>query len=221
MTREEELEMTNINCYHCKGKHTTIQMVKDCSKVQIGWEIKTSAPTAKPVEVVIPATVVKKSIPAHRAAKKAVISSPVVTTQTEQAVATATAVLVQETKKVLKGQDLELGMYQVDGQIYKIKWNKYNTYKYAEKLVITQKNVWEDETNSWKLVPKGAFKYAPSMMNTLTSENKMTEEMAKAFHDATKEKYGVDYGFCCVCGKLLIVKKSIAAGIGPVCATKL
>jgi hypothetical protein len=110
-------------------------------------------------------------------------------------------------------------MYQVTDvngvqMIYKVKWNKTNTYKYAERLVITD-GKW---SKSGK--PSGKFMYAGSMMSKLTSENKMTEEQAKAFHDATKAKYGVDYGFCCVCGKLLTVKKSIDAGIGPVCVTK-
>jgi hypothetical protein len=126
---------------------------------------------------------------------------------------------------VKTGQDLELGMYQVKHEngavtIYKVKFNKTGTYKLAERLWISNKTVWDNASNTWKTVPKGTFHYASGMMAKLTSDNKMTDADAKAFHDMTKAKYGVDYGFCCVCGKLLTVKKSIAAGIGPVCADK-
>lgn len=122
---------------------------------------------------------------------------------------------------VKTGQDLDLGMYQVEGIIYKVKFNKAGTQKYAEKLLITKKKVWDETTQEYKIVPKGQFIYVYGMMAILTSAHKMDEAAAKAFHDATKEKYGVDYGFCCVCGKLLTVKKSINAGIGPVCQSKL
>jgi hypothetical protein len=223
-----------IKCYHCSGKHELVSQVKDCAKVPTAFAAKVEIGTV--VETVIPATVKVAAVPAHRTDAKYLalkaqvapavevtmvkipgldISVPAPVKTIDQQVAEHDAALAV----IKKGQDLELGMYQITDvngiqMIYKIKWNKTNTYKYAEKLVITD--------GKWSKTgkPSGKFMYAGSMMSKLTSENKMTEQQAKDFHDATKAKYGVDYGFCCVCGKLLTVKKSIDAGIGPVCQTK-
>lgn len=214
-----------ITCYYCKGKHELVSQVKDCAGIPAAFAAKVE--TGKIVETVIPATVKTVSVPAHRtsaaylALKKiqnpaaVTVTIPVPVKTIDQQVAEHDAALA-----VIKtGQDLDLGMYQVTDvngiqSIYKVKFNKAGTFKYAEKLIITD-GKW---SKSGK--PSGKFMYAGSMMSKLTSANKMTEEQAKAFHDATKAKYGVDYGFCCVCGKLLTVKKSIDAGIGPVCVTK-
>lgn len=242
-----------IKCYHCKGNHDSVEIVKSCATVQkhlantVAQNAKVDAVFAAKVEVgtlvetVIPAKVtVTKTVPAHRAIKKTMFTKPMdagdaflANMAKLQQVADADPTIsiaegiakAQQIPAVKKGQDLDLGMYQIvkDGQatIYKIKLNKAGVHKYAEQLVITQKHVWDNETSTWKWVPKGKFVYMHGMVNMLTSENKMDEAAAKAFHDATKAKYGVDYGFCCVCGKLLTVKKSIAAGIGPVCQSKL
>lgn len=225
-----------ITCYYCKGKHTTVAQVKDCANITAEMAKKVQIGTI--VETIIPATVTKVSVPAHRqdaaylALKaKVQLSQPIVEMVeipglgiSIPAATTPSEIQAQVKEQILStiktGQDLELGMYQFitdNGQIhiYKIKWNKSNTYKYAEKLVITD-GKW---TKTGK--PSGKFMYANSMMNKLTSEHKMTEAHAKAFHDSTVLKYGQPYGFCCVCGKLLTVKKSISKGIGPVCETKL
>lgn len=231
--------MTNIKCYHCKKIHTTVAEVKACSlngntKISEVFAAKVEIGTI--VETVVPATVKTVSVPAHRtsaaylALKKiqapnagdqflADIAKLQQVADANPGISIADGIAKAASVEIKKGQDLELGMYQVTDvngiqSIYKVKFNKAGTFKYAEKLIITD-GKW---SKSGK--PSGKFMYAGSMMNKLTSENKMTEEQAKAFHDATKAKYGVDYGFCCVCGKLLTVKKSIDAGIGPVCQTK-
>jgi hypothetical protein len=216
-----------IKCYHCQGKHELVSQVKDCANIPAAFAAKVE--TGKIVETVIPAKVTVISVPAHRLDPKylalkakvqtGTVVEPVMVKIPGLEISVPAPAPVQTTAAVKTGQDLDLGMYQITDvngiqMIYKIKWNKTNTYKYAEKLVITD-GKW---SKSGK--PSGKFVYAGSMMNKLTSENKMTEEQAKAFHDATKAKYGVDYGFCCVCGKLLTVKKSIDAGVGPVCITK-
>lgn len=232
-------------CFYCQDTEVTIAHIKACADLKahqadnakVTAVFTKIAETAKPVEVVVPATVQVKAVPAHRVKKNLMFSSAGTTTQEKQefldkmmkkankALVTieapaATPVVLTEIKK---GQDLELGMYQVDGEIYKVKFNKAGTQKYAEKLLITEKKDWSVVDGEWVATktPKGKFLYAYGMMAKLTSENKMSEAQAKEFHDATKLKYGVDYGFCCVCAKLLTVKKSIAAGIGPVCAGKL
>lgn len=222
-----------ITCYYCKGKHELVAQVKACS-------VKTASPLAAKVEIgTIVEDAKKITVPAHRTSAKYLALKAQVAPATE--VVHTTFVTVDSVSPIKtidqqvaehdvalavikKGQDLEIGMYQMISEngeiiIYKVKWNKSNTYKYAERLWISTSAKWDIDSNSWIDMPKGKFIYAGSMMKTLTSEHKMTEEQAKAFHDATKAKYGVDYGFCCVCGKLLTVKKSIDAGIGPKCAT--
>jgi hypothetical protein len=214
--------MASIKCFYCKNVHTTIAEVKTCSvaKVPAAFVAATPAPVA----------VEKVTIPAHRttAAYKAVkaqitpAAAPAPVVIVHESLSKIQAAVKEQVLEIKKGQDLELGMYQLEGEIYKVTWNKYKTYKYAEKLVITEQyDEYDAETKTWTKKPKGKFYYAKGVINDLTSEYKMTAEMAKAFHDATKLKYGVDYGFCCVCAKLLTVKKSIDAGIGPVCAGKL
>jgi|SRR5687768_13629438 len=229
-----------ITCYHCKGKHELASQVKDCAKIPAAFAAKIE--TGQVVETVIPATVKKVAVPAHRTsakylalkAKVAPAADLVIPVITDGHTSPAMKTIDQQVAEhdaalavIKKGQDLDCGMYQTvdaDGKVtvYKVKWNKYNTHKLAEKLVITETyGDYDTETGTWSKKPKGKFYYAKGMMAVLTSENKMNEAQAKAFHDATKKKYGQDYGFCCVCGKLLTVKKSIDAGIGPVCAGKL
>jgi len=188
----------------------------DAAKVEIGTIVE----DAKPVAVAV------KAVPEHRIKPNIISSAQSIAAGNAALLSTESAPAVQipvEAPPVIvkKGQDLDLGMYQVGETIYKVKFNKTGTHKYVEKLHISQSHVWDADAQGWKLQPKGKFAYANSMIYTLTSEHKMDEAAAKKFHDATKAKYGVSYGFCCVCGKLLTVKKSIDAGIGPVCAGKL
>lgn len=177
--------MTNIKCYHCKGTHTSIAEVKICSKITVMQIPATAVKTKELVASVAPSAPVK-FVPEHRKAKIAVDAAKV-----------QIGTIVEDAPVIVKtGQDLDLGMYQVGEKIFKIKFNKAGTHKYAELLVITTKAKFDYDTNTWQDVPSGKFIYSYGAMATLTSENKMTEEMAKAFHDATKAKYGQDYGFC-------------------------
>jgi hypothetical protein len=56
------------------------------------------------------------------------------------------------------------------------------------------------------------FIYSAGAMRVLTPEMKMTLEEAKQF--------GIETGICCVCGAYLTDAKSVAEGIGPVCAKR-
>jgi len=58
-----------------------------------------------------------------------------------------------------------------------------------------------------------SFEYAPGILRQLTMADRMTLAEAKA--------YGALYGVCCVCARTLTNEESIAAGIGPVCAGRL
>lgn len=207
--------MSSIKCYHCKGIHTSVVAVKEC------------ASKGKPVAVAV-ATLSLDDIlgtdvnPDPKAELDKWQAEQNKASEDFTAMLDELAGIVEAPAPVVvkTGQDLDLGMYQmahpVTGKmtVFKVKMNKAGTHKMAEALVITEGKY----TNSGK--PSGKFKYAFGMMAKLTSDHKMTEAQAKEFHDATKEKYGVDFGFCCVCGKLLTVKKSIDKGIGPVCETK-
>jgi hypothetical protein len=90
---------------------------------------------------------------------------------------------------------LSQGMYHLAGDIYRLKESRQTGRLYATRLTIDHK-----------------FEYAPGIAYRLTSENKMTLEQAKA--------YGVETGFCCVCGAFLTDERSVRDGIGPVCAKK-
>lgn len=54
------------------------------------------------------------------------------------------------------------------------------------------------------------FEYAPGAVNRIKPEWRMTKEQAA--------EWGRLYGACCKCGTILTDERSIAAGIGPICA---
>lgn len=87
------------------------------------------------------------------------------------------------------------GMYKLGSRIFKVQRAIHGSgHLYAKELTID------------------GFIYAGGMMRHLDSSHRMTLAEAK--------EYGALYGTCCVCGIALTNEKSIAAGIGPVCATK-
>ena len=89
----------------------------------------------------------------------------------------------------------EEGMYLLDGRVFKVQRAIHGSgHLYAKELV------------------SGGFTYASGMVRKLNSSHRMTLEQAK--------EYGSLYGVCCRCAAPLTDEKSIAAGIGPVCATK-
>jgi hypothetical protein len=92
------------------------------------------------------------------------------------------------------------GMYLKDGVVFKVQYNLAKTGCYAKRLV-------QDGHG------EAHFDYAGSLAaNGLKPEHKMTLEQAK--------EYGSLYGTCCNCGRTLTDEQSIAAGIGPICASK-
>lgn len=60
---------------------------------------------------------------------------------------------------------------------------------------------------------KVQFQYEQGAIHHIQAEWRMTLEQAKEF--------GVLYGTCMVCGRTLTDERSIAAGIGPICAGKV
>lgn len=63
-----------------------------------------------------------------------------------------------------------------------------------------------------KLYVDGSWEYAGAAHRLLRAEERMSLEDVKAF--------GVDTGMCGICGRTLTNPESVAAGIGPVCASK-
>jgi hypothetical protein len=92
----------------------------------------------------------------------------------------------------------ELGMYQTsDGNIYRVHQSRETGNLYAKKLdIISHK-----------------FEYEQGAMRKLKASDKMSLQQAKA--------WGMETGICCVCGAFLTDERSVAEGIGPVCATRV
>lgn len=90
--------------------------------------------------------------------------------------------------------ELDEGMYKVGEEIFKV----YRT----QAGHIATKQLTED-----------GFEYTGRKpLATIKAEHRMTLDEAK--------EYGKVTGTCCNCGRMLTNEESIAAGIGPICASK-
>lgn len=96
-------------------------------------------------------------------------------------------------RKVIKTKDAELTC------IYRVKVGK-SGFPYAEALVLGAPG------------QKGRFVFQKGLIKTITADMRMTKEQAK--------EYGVQFGICCSCGRLLTKDTSVEKGIGPVCIKK-
>lgn len=96
-----------------------------------------------------------------------------------------------------KKVELELGFYEMNGEIYNVKKSRSTSFLYAMHIT--------DDA------PKG--ERAPGVVKQLTSEMKLTEQLAA--------QYGMRTGRCCICSKELTRQESIDRGIGPVCYDKM
>lgn len=104
----------------------------------------------------------------------------------------------------------ECGMYRnTAGDLFKVQQSATTGGLYAKKLQpIGGQRLTEIDT-----VVGFEFVYAPGAMRELVATDRLSLEDAKAF--------GIKYGVCCVCGRTLKDATSVAAGIGPICATKV
>lgn len=96
-------------------------------------------------------------------------------------------------RKVIKTKDAELTC------IYRVKMGK-SGFPYAEALVLGAPG------------QKARFVFQKGLIKTITADMRMTKEQAI--------EYGVNFGICCRCGKVLTKDKSVEKGIGPVCIKK-
>jgi hypothetical protein len=116
----------------------------------------------------------------------------------------------EATTAVVSATPVDVGMYRdAAGRIYKVQRSKTTEKLYAKELTpIGGERLTDDDS-----VVQFEFVYAPGAMRTLTSADRLSIADAKAF--------GIRYGVCCVCGRTLSDAKSVAAGIGPICARRL
>jgi len=93
------------------------------------------------------------------------------------------------------------GLYRNDEGVYiKVQCSKTSGKLYAKRLHFAHGD------------KKGSFVYESGLIFTLLPEHKVTLEEGIQFSG--------QIGFCCMCGRTLRAKDSVAAGIGPICATK-
>jgi hypothetical protein len=105
---------------------------------------------------------------------------------------------------VAKPGPATVGMYRKLGQIYKVDFWGATGRLYAKRL---DKDVDSEGKTTFRYVT------AAGMATRLTQADRMDPDEAKAFGHLT--------GVCIRCATVLWDPKSVAAGIGPVCATKL
>lgn len=96
---------------------------------------------------------------------------------------------------------LDEGVYRRDGVIFRVHRSRESGNLYAKRL--------EFDLFGGS---KPRFVYAKGAISSLAPTHKMSRDEAKAF--------GVETGICCVCGAFLTDDKSVAEGIGPVCAKR-
>lgn len=93
----------------------------------------------------------------------------------------------------------EKGMYWTTGtQLIKVQKSRTSGMLYGKALKITRN---DNGTVS------AIFEYAPGILKMI--DRKMTFEEAVLM--------GKEFGFCCVCSRMLTNARSIELGIGPVC----
>lgn len=98
------------------------------------------------------------------------------------------------------------GVYEVNGEIFSVKFNKSKTNVYAQRLV--------ELPHVNRLAASGdvvhiEFEYAPGAVQRIKPHHKMSIERARALT--------IRYGRCLACGRRLKNAESVERGIGPVC----
>jgi hypothetical protein len=199
-----------IKCGKCKEYHPTANDVRAC----YGLAAVEDSPRRFPAAAIgpkgtgdQPATEKQVAFIARLAQERGV-ATPVAgtkkaaTAEIERLLALPKAAPSSHPDSQAKGGTATEGMHKVGDEIFKVQKAVHGSgHLYCKRLVPGE-----------GFGAKATFVYAPGMMKQLSAATKMSLEEAKAF--------GALYGTCCVCGRTLTDEKSIAAGIGPVCAGK-
>lgn len=185
-----------IRCAHCTGRHETVGQVRLCSQVKSAVAV-----LDKPLPTLDSAAIEAKmhaAVQASEAAEDRVVAQ--FKADRDAALLGIGPVCVKKSTTVT-----EPGMYKnADGTVYLVKYNSSKTRLYACRLVPTYQG-----TKLHRL----DFAYDKGAIYGLTAADRMTVAEVAALGKLT--------GRCWVCRHELKVAKSIAAGIGPVCAKKV
>lgn len=93
----------------------------------------------------------------------------------------------------------EVGAYLYEGVVYSIRKNQYDKFivwTYNEERKAYERN----------------YSATKNLLNKIQPTDRLTLELAI--------KYSAQTGICCHCGRSLTVLKSVAGGIGPICAKR-
>lgn len=104
----------------------------------------------------------------------------------------------------------EPGIYEMDGCIYRVKTSKASDRLWA--AVLTDHRGVTRLTEAGTVI-EATYEYAPGAMRDLRPEHRMTAERAEAL--------SIVFTFCIRCSRHLTAADSVAAGIGPVCRSKI
>jgi hypothetical protein len=96
----------------------------------------------------------------------------------------------------------EVGAYLLDGTIYSIRLGNQSK----------KWQVWSYDKQEGKYLREPIQAKEDSILQSVQPTNRLTLENAI--------KYSVQTGICCHCGRTLTVLKSVAGGIGPICAKR-
>lgn len=103
---------------------------------------------------------------------------------------------------------VEEGMYEREGEVYRVQKSRESGRLYAKRLVILS-DAAQDRVSEEGQAVRHRFEYDSGAVYKLEPKDQMTLERGKAL--------AVQYGFCIRCGAYLEAKKSVEEGIGPVC----
>jgi hypothetical protein len=111
--------------------------------------------------------------------------------------------------------DVPDGWYVVDGEPWKVQWNRERTRKYAKRLEQRPGGGGGGlDRDAGHHPAAGEWVYVPGGLGIVARKGEpMTLEVA--------QQYGKLYGVCAICGRTLTDEKSIADGIGPVCIERV
>lgn len=114
---------------------------------------------------------------------------------------------MQDARKA-RSEQLVPGVYEVEGVVYVVKYNREKTNLYAKRMVEVGAGVTR-ATEAGSSVRAIEFEYAPGAVFNIRLADRMPVERAKELITL--------YGTCIACGRRLKAAKSVEAGIGPVC----
>lgn len=118
-----------------------------------------------------------------------------------QAISQLIDAALQQPKETGSAEPVTEGMYRTDdGTVYRVVRTRDGRNLYAKQLHVDGNG-------------RARFEYAGGAINRLSQADRMTLEEAKAI--------GATTGVCCVCAAELTDPRSVEAGIGPVCASRI